>query len=108
MPPRQLVPVEHHLLRRIERAPAPGKDRIFRTGLVAPVIPIAILEVRDADIVLLHTADNLAVECIFKRTRRGHASLPVFILRRQVGEHLRIAAPIVTHPVIRIAALAPG
>ncbi len=95
---RELVQVEHHLLRRVERALPAAEDRVLPTRLRARVVEEAALAIGHVRVRLLDAREHLVVEPLLQRLRRLHEGLGVGQLGIQVALHLR--RPLVAHPEV--------
>ena len=103
---RPFVAVQYDLLGRIPRAPVAHHDGMFLARLEPGDIPVAVLEIRDARIVLFQACDDFGVQLLPERLGSGEGPLLVRVLGVQVGQHLGILPFIVPQPVIGVDPLA--
>ena len=105
---RHRVGIEQQLLGRLERALAARVDRELAAGLVARVVPVAVLALRHRAIVGLDAADDLAIDRVLQRPRVREHGIRVGVLGREVGQHLGVRAGVVAQPVVLVDAVAVG
>ena len=90
LPLGQLVHVEHHFFRRVERLLA-QEDRVLFSFLGARVVVPAVLTVRDVGVRLLDMAEHLVVQLLLQRRERRRHRRGVRVLGGEIGEDFRIA-----------------
>ena len=100
----ELVGVQHHLLGRLERAGLARVDRVLLSALVARVVPVAALSVRDGRIVLLDAGNGLLVHAVCQRAGVRRHGRRVRILGLEVAEHRLVGAGVVPQPVVLVDA----
>ena len=102
------VAVEQDRFRGAGLVRAPDHDGIFLPGQVAHGVPVAAITHRHGRVVLLDARDDFPVQLLDQRLHRRQHRVGVFVFGAQIAEDLRIAARVVTQPVVRIFAVAMG
>src|SRR5580704_17354769 len=75
-------------------------------GLETRAVPIAVLAVGHRGVVLLEAGINFVVQGVFQRFGMSHGALAKRVFLPKIRQHIRIAALVVSQPVIGVYPLA--
>ncbi len=95
---RELIDVEDHFFRRLQRSLLAAIDRVLLPFLRARVIEITAIQEWDVDVRLLDAPQHLVVELLLQRLRGLHEVFRIGQLGLQIRLHLRCA--LVAQPVV--------